>query len=346
LIIVGLSSSDYNLPSNSSGTKDKPLKRLDIVIPVYNEADCLTVLYRRLLTVLSALEYETRIVFVDDGSKDETVSIIREWVSSNPQISLIELSRNFGHQNALTAGLDFANGDVVLTMDGDGQHPPELIPDLLKLYEKGNDIVLTQRLQSEGASTFKDLTSRGFYSLISQISDIELIPASADFRLLSRSVVLGMRGMREQHRFLRGMVAWMGYQVAIYPFTAPQRIAGSSKYSILKMLRFARDAIFSFSLAPVWFSFILGGIFLLFSFFEILYVLSFWLTGNHSQLEPGWSSLMFVTLFMGGLLFVLLGIIGYYTGLIFQEVKRRPLYFVRNIYPAPGSSEATQQEGS
>jgi dolichol-phosphate mannosyltransferase len=258
--------------------------------------------------------------------------MIKEWIESNSQVSLIELSRNFGHQTALTAGLDYADGDVVLTMDGDGQHPPELIPTLLKLFERGNEVVLTQRISSEGVVPFKKYTSRFFYSFINRISDLDLIPASADFRLLSKNVVHGIRNMREQHRFLRGMVAWMGYSVAIQPFEAPERIAGRSKYSVVKMLRFARDAIFSFSLAPVWFSFFLGSIFILFTILESIYVLSFWLSEKQNLLEPGWSSLMFVILFMGGLIFILLGIIGYYVGLVFQEVKKRPLYFVKSIH--------------
>ena len=308
------------------------VKSFSIIIPVYNEEEGLPILYQRLLAIVDALDYKTEIVFVDDGSSDQTVSMIKGWIESDSRVSLIELSRNFGHQTALTAGLDYTEGDVVLTMDGDGQHPPELIPTLLKLYERGNDVVLTQRISSEGVVPFKKLSSRFFYSFINRISDLDLIPASADFRLLSKNVVHGIRNMREQHRFLRGMIAWMGYSVAIQPFEAPERIAGRSKYSLFKMFRFARDAIFSFSLAPVWFSFFLGSILLLFTILETIYVLSFWLSGKQHLLEPGWSSLMFVILFMGSFIFMLLGLIGYYVGLVFQEVKKRPLYFVKSIH--------------
>ncbi len=326
----------------TDSTRATPFHTLSIVIPVYNEAECLPVLYRELMSVVGKLNYETEIIFIDDGSSDDTAPLIRKWVESNECISLIELSRNFGHQTAITAGLDCADGDVVITMDGDGQHPPELIPELLGLYERGSEIVLTQRISSEGETPFKNWTSRLFYSLIKRISDIDLIPASGDFRLLAKNVVSGIRQMREQHRFLRGMTVWMGYKVAILPFSAPKRIAGSSKYSLVKMLRLARDAIFSFSLVPIWFSFFLGSIFMVFTVFEVIYVLSFWVTGRQSSLEPGWSSLMFVILFMGGLIFTLLGLIGYYVGLIFQEVKRRPLYFVRNIYSGKKESKKWQ----
>jgi polyisoprenyl-phosphate glycosyltransferase len=237
-------------------------------------------------------------------------------------------------------------------MDGDGQHPPELIPDLLKLFENGFDLVLTQRIGDGKVGFFKKLTSKIFYKLINFLGETELTPASADFRLQSRKVVLAIREMREQHRFLRGMVAWMGFSTSILPFSPPARIGGESKYSVAKMINLARDAIFSFSLVPMRLSIVTGIFFFLVAFVQAIYVLSFWVTGNQNKLAPGWSSLLFIILIIGGLLFVQVGLIGYYIGFIFQEVKNRPLYLVRefinkeNVNNSFSRKENTDQEKS
>lgn len=305
---------------------------LNIVIPVYNEAESIPFLYDRLKTVINQLEYDNEVIFVDDGSTDETSSIISNLIrNEDNRITLIRFSRNFGHQYAITAGLDYAEGDVVITMDGDGQHPPELIPELLKLYESGSDLVLTQRIGDEKVGLFKKFTSKVFYKLINYLGETELTPASADFRLQSRKVVLAIRQMREQLRFLRGMFAWMGFSTSVLQFNPPERIGGVTKYSIKKMINLARNAIFSFSLVPMRLSIITGVIFFLGALVQAIYVLSFWFTGNQDKLTPGWSSLLFIILIIGGLLFVQVGLIGYYIGFIFQEVKNRPLYLISEI---------------
>ena len=247
---------------------------------------------------------------------------------------MVELSRNFGHQAALTAGLDRANGDVVVTLDGDGQHPPELIPQLIDLHRAGYEVVLTQRVAAE-RPRLKRWTSRAFYRLLSLISDTPITDGSADYRLVSRSVLEALRGMREYHRFLRGMVAWTGFRTVVLPYTEQARIGGEAKYSLGRMGRFAADATFSFSLVPVGIAVVVGLGFLLLAAAEAIYVLSFWLTGRQHLLVPGWSSLMFMVLIVGAALMIAVGVVGIYVGYIFQEVKRRPVYVVRAVHGAP-----------
>lgn len=215
-------------------------------------------------------------------------------------------------------------------MDADGQHPPELIPEMIALIRQGYDIVQTQRLDEAQPASFKKWTSALFYRLINLMSGTNILPGAADFRALSRQAVEALKAMPEYHRFLRGMVAWIGYRTVILPYHPRQRLAGRSKYSLRKMLRLAMDAIFSFSLVPLYIGISLGVLFLFLAVLEMAYVLSFWITGRTSNLAPGWSSLMFVLLIIGGTIMVLLGFIGLYIGYIFQEVKRRPVYLLRH----------------
>jgi dolichol-phosphate mannosyltransferase len=214
-------------------------------------------------------------------------------------------------------------------MDGDGQHPPHMIPQMIELYEQGYDIVQAQRIEEQGSFSFKQATSAGFYALINRISGTQMTPGAADFRGISRQVVEALKSMPEYHRFLRGMIAWVGYRSAILPYQETERFAGTSKYSPAKMLRLAMDAVFSFSLVPLYIGLSAGGIFFCLAALEMIYVLSFWVTGRTSNLAPGWSSLMFVILIVSGMIMVLLGFIGIYVGYIFQEVKRRPVYLLK-----------------
>ncbi len=308
-------------------------------MPVYNEEECLPDFHRQLLQVIDSLPYDFRILYVDDGSGDRTGDVLVDLAAADPRVCLVQLSRNFGHQAALTAGLDRADADYTITMDGDGQHPPALIPEMLRLAESGYDLVLTQRLEQDGLPRFKRRTSNLFYNVINRIGDTNILPGGADFRLLSRPVIESLRKMPEYHRFLRGMVAWMGFRPVILPFEQPQRLGGSSKYSLRKMLRLGTDAVFSFSLVPLWIGISVGALFLVLALAEAVYVLSFWITGNTSHLAPGWSSLMFVLLIVGGTLMILLGFTGIYIGYIFQEVKRRPVYLVRKEAAAPPAEE-------
>jgi polyisoprenyl-phosphate glycosyltransferase len=308
--------------------KNSELPTTDIVIPVFNEEETVRAVYQQLCVVIENLPYQFRLIFIDDGSTDQTSQLLGELCQQDQRVILIELSRNFGHQAALTAGLDQATAEFVITMDGDGQHPPELIPEMLKLAESGYEVVIAQRLEEERAS-FKSFSSNLFYKLINTFGDTNIQAGAADFRLMRKPVVEALRGMREYHRLLRGMVAWMGYRTVILPYHQPARLGGKSKYSLQKMFQLATHAIFSFSLIPLYLGISVGVIFLFLALIEIIYVLSFWVSGNQASLAPGWSSLMFVLLFVGGCLMITLGFIGIYVGYIFQEVKKRPIYLLR-----------------
>lgn len=321
------------------------MQTVGIVIPVFNEEEALPAFHRLLCQTIDSLPYRFLIYYVNDGSRDGTMSILQSICAQDARVTALELSRNFGHQAALTAGLDVAEGDFVISMDGDGQHPPDLIPEMLRLAQAGYDIVLTQRLEDERLPLFKRLTADWFYRLINRISDTQILPGGADFRLMSRRAVDSLRRMREYHRFLRGMVSWMGFRSVILPYHPPQRLAGRSKYTLRKMLKLARDAVFSFSLVPLYIGLSLGGLMLGLAVLEVIYVLSLWLSGDRASLAPGWSSLMFMLLFTNGILMILLGFVGVYVGYIFQEVKRRPIYLVRSVVQSPHPSAREDWEG-
>jgi glycosyltransferase involved in cell wall biosynthesis len=301
---------------------------VDLVIPVFNEAGVVEQTHARICAVIDALPYDFTIYYVDDGSDDGTLGSLNSL--SDVRVKVLELSRNFGHQAALTAGMDATQGDIIITMDGDGQHPPEMIPQMIDLVIGGYDVVQTQRVDQAQPASFKKWTSGLFYRLINAISGTHVLPGAADFRALSRQAVDALKAMPEYHRFLRGMVSWIGFSTVILPYQPAERISGISKYSFSKMFRLAMDAIFSFSLMPLYIGLSMGGLLLFLALAEMIYVLSFWVTGRTSNLAPGWSSLMFVILIVGGILMVLLGFIGVYVGYIFQEVKRRPVYLVKH----------------
>ena len=324
----------------------KRVPTVSIVIPVFNEEEGAAAFHALLCQAIDRLAYRFTILYVNDGSRDGTAAVLERIRAGDGRVRVVELSRNFGHQAALTAGLDRAEGDFVLSMDGDGQHPPELIAEMLEIAQAGCDVVLTQRLEDERVSMFKRRSAELFYGLINRLGDTQILRGGADFRLMTREAAAALRGMREYHRFLRGMVAWMGFRTAVLPYKPSQRLAGKTKYTLRKMLRLARDAVFSFSLIPLYLGLSLGGLFLFLSLVEVVYVLRFWISGQTQSLAPGWSSLMFVLLVVGGILMVLLGFIGVYLGFIFQEVKRRPVYLVREERPAQaGAARAAQRGG-
>ncbi|MBN1450588.1 MAG: glycosyltransferase family 2 protein [Anaerolineales bacterium] len=300
---------------------------VDLVIPVFNEAGVVEQTHAHICAVIDSLPYNFTFYYVDDGSDDGTPDSLKSL--GDARVQVLELSRNFGHQAALTAGMDATNGDIVITMDGDGQHPPEMIAEMIKLVKQGYDVIQTQRVDEAQPASFKKWTSGLFYRLINSISGTRILPGTADFRALSRQAVNALKAMPEYHRFLRGMVSWIGFSTVILPYQPAKRISGVSKYSFGKMFRLAMDAIFSFSLMPLYIGLSMGGLLLFLALLEMIYVLSFWVTGRTSNLAPGWSSLMFVILIVGGILMVLLGFIGVYVGYIFQEVKRRPVYLVK-----------------
>lgn len=307
--------------------KRKPT--VDLVIPVFNEAEVVEQTHAWILAVIDLLPYQFNLYYVDDGSTDGTPEIIAALARDDTRITLLELSRNFGHQAALTAGLDASQGDVVLSMDADGQHPPALIEEMVKLVLQGYDIVQAQRMDSSQVPGFKKWTSDQFYKLINLISGTRVASGAADFRALSRQAVEALKSMPEYHRFLRGMISWMGYKSIILPYHQPERAGGRSKYSLGKMLRLASDAVFSFSLIPLYIGLSSGLVFFALAFIQLTYVLALWLTGNTERVVPGWSSLMGVLLIASGIIMILLGFIGVYVGYIFQEVKKRPIYLLK-----------------
>ena len=311
------------------------IETVEFVIPVYNESEAIHSFHEQLIQAIAELKHSFRFTYVNDGSKDDTLDQLTELSRQDARIRVIELSRNFGHQAALSAGLDLADADAVITLDGDGEHPPALIPQMLALAEAGNDIIIAQRTESQKASAFKRLTSDAFYWMINRIGNTEIQPGAADFRLMTRPALDALKQFREYHRFLRGMVAWMGYRSVVLPYAPANRLGGSSKYSLRKMLGLALNAIFSFSLLPLYISISLGGLFLLGAVLEVIYVLSFWIRGMQSTLAPCWSSLMFILLVVGGTIMITLGFIGIYLGYIFQEVKGRPVYLIRQIIQEP-----------
>ena len=305
-------------------------RTVDFLIPVFNEGASLHGFHARLTEAIGGLPYSFRFLYINDGSSDDSKEVLAELNAADPRVHAINLTRNFGHQAALSAGLDMCDADAVIMMDGDGEHPPSLVPEMLRQFESGYDIVHTQRLDAgRGGFFLKKLTSRGFYWTINRLGETRIAEGSADFRLMSRDAVKALRQLPEYHRFYRGMVQWIGFSSVVLPFVPEKRIAGKSKYTLRKMLRLAGDGMFSFSLAPLRLGLLLGWVFLLLAGAEIAYVLSFWFRGASTKLVPGWSSLIVVITVSSGISMFLTGILGIYVGMIFQEVKRRPLYLVK-----------------
>jgi polyisoprenyl-phosphate glycosyltransferase len=300
---------------------------LSIVIPVFNEERVLPMLLGSLTDALRGLNWE--LIFVDDGSKDTSASVIRNFAQSNERIKLVSFSRNFGHQTAITAGLDFAQGEAVVVMDADLQDPPDLLPKMVELFEQGYDVVSPKRVFREGESAFKIWTARMFYQLMGRLTDGHLSADVGDFRLFSRRAVLAIRSMREQHRFMRGMVGWLGLPEAILPFERQARAAGETKYPLLKMLRFAWTAVSSFSAAPLRVSLAAGILLSCAGFVYLLRVL--YMAVFTTQLVPGWATVVVFQCIFSGMILIALGAIGDYVARTYEESKSRPLYVVGSM---------------
>lgn len=307
----------------------KRKSKIDLLIPVFDEEGVIERIHAQIRSVVDRLPHEFRFLYVDDGSSDGTVASLRSIADADRRVEILQLSRNFGHQAALTAGIDHSTGDIVISMDGDGQHPPEMIPQMIDLVRQGYDIVQAQRVAESKPSFFKTWTSDTFYRILNTISGTHIAAGAADFRAMSRQAVDALRGMPEFHRFLRGMISWIGFTSVILPYHQPPRAAGRSKYSLGKMFRLASDAIFSFSLIPLYIGLSSGFLFFALAFVQLTYVFSLWLTDSTERVVPGWSSLMAVLLIASGIIMILLGFIGVYVGYIFQEVKRRPVYLLK-----------------
>ncbi|MCD9854861.1 glycosyltransferase family 2 protein [Epilithonimonas sp. JDS] len=304
------------------------MKKISIVIPAYNEEENIPQIRQAVDEVFKTLSgYNYEIIFINDGSRDNTQAVLEDLSQKFTEVKFIEFSRNFGHQNAVKAGLDFADGNCVISMDGDMQHPPEMIPQLVQKWEEGYDIVYTIRKYSKSISYFKRKTSDFFYHLLSSLSDVELEKGSSDFRLMDASVVDVVRSSGESDIFLRGLVKWIGFKQFAIPFIAADRFAGSSKYSLGRMIKFAFTGITAFSVKPLYLAAYLGFFFSLLPLFYIPYVIYSFV--NHSEIS-GWASLIMTVVFFGGVQLIILGILGIYMGKIFKQMKDRPIYIVRS----------------
>lgn len=308
---------------------------LSIVVPVYNEKENLEHLYERLKTVLAPLGHSYELIFVDDGSSDSTLDVLKSFQKQDGNVRILSFSRNFGHQIALTAGLDYASGKAVISLDADLQHPPELIPELVKRWKDGYDVVYTVRMDSGDTSWFKRITSKVFYRLMNFFSHTHIPEGGADFRLLNRRAVDTLKNIRERNRMLRGLVGWIGFNQIALPYQAAPRRGGAPKYSLLRMARLAMDGLTSFSSAPLYLATIFGFIVSIFSFLYAAYVL--YARFFTDMTVPGWTSLVVVVLFLGGVQLICLGIMGEYIGKIYSEMKNRPLYLVRESIGFPGA---------
>jgi polyisoprenyl-phosphate glycosyltransferase len=311
---------------------------LSIVSPCYNEQEVIETFYTELKKVLSAAEMEHEIILVDDGSSDRTLEILNQLAEKDPAVKVYSFSRNFGHQIALTAGLDAARGDAIIMLDSDLQHPLSLIPEMIAKWKEGYEIVSAVRKTTTGASFYKKFTSRAFYRLINWLSDIEIPDGAADFCLLSRKACTALRDMPEKHRFLRGMVSWVGMKRAFLPYVAQPRCAGCSKYSLFKMITLATEAVTSFSALPLKIATRIGLVVSLAGFLYLLWILlRYVLVGD---LVSGWGSLICVVLILGGTQLTFIGLIGQYLARIFEEVKHRPLYILKQRPSEPESESA------
>lgn len=322
-------SSGVNASSADVAVRRGPDATLSVVVPVYNEADNVDELLRRINGVVRGLSvppagYE--LIFVDDGSRDATLDKLQAAARDDRHLRIVSLSRNFGHQIAATAGLDAARGDAVVLMDGDLQDPPELIEDFMGKFRQGYDVVYATRRRRAGESGFKLFTAALFYRVIRRLTNVSIPVDTGDFRLMSRRVVVALRNSRERHRFIRGLVSWVGFKQTGVEYDRAERFSGSSKYPVSKMFRFAIDGITAFSELPLrlatWFGFLVSVAGFLVALYEVgLHVF----TGYNL---PGYTSTIFAVLFLGGVQLITIGILGEYVGRIYDEIKGRPLYLV------------------
>jgi len=317
---------------------------VSVVIPAYNEEAAIAATFSRLHTVMTELEVRYELIFVNDGSGDATLSKLLSLANRHEEVKIIDFSRNFGHQIAVTAGLERACGDVVILIDADLQDPPELIADFLEKWREGYDVVYAVRSRREGESWFKKWSAKWFYRTLRNLTDIDIPVDTGDFRLMSRPVVDSLLSIRERHRFIRGLVSWVGFRQIGIPYVRSDRVAGESKYPFRKMLKFSIDGITSFSFKPLQLATKLGFVVAIAGFlglFVILYERLF----TDSTIQ-GWTSLMVVSLFIGGVQLIMLGVVGEYIARIYDEVRNRPLYLVKGVYNFESSGDQRAHEST
>lgn len=308
------------------------LKRLSLVVPVYNEVEGIRAFNERASAVMKTLpELDYEIIYVDDGCKDGSYTLLAEFAATDEKIRVVKLSRNFGHQIAITAGLDHATGDAIVFIDADLQDPPEVILEMIAKWREGFDVVYGQRRRREGESAFKLATASVFYRMLRSLASIDIPPDVGDFRLISRRVAEQLRGLREKDRYIRGLVSWVGFKQTAVVYDRDERVAGVTKYPLRKMLKFALDGLTSFSTAPLRVATWMGYTASILAFLYLAVVLVQVAMGITVD---GWASIMVVALFIGGVQLICLGILGEYIGRVFNEVKPRPIYIVEEIATA------------
>lgn len=304
------------------------MPKVSIVIPMYYEEEVAEECYKRVKNVLISLkDYEHEILFVNDGSKDKTLEILESIAEKDKQVKVISFSRNFGHQCAVTAGLQYVTGDAIVVIDADLQDPPELIPDMLTLWKQGNEVIYAKRKTREGESKFKLLTAKMFYRILNGLSDVEIPADTGDFRLVDREVVDVINSMPEHNKFLRGLFSWVGFKQQPFEYERKERFAGKTKYPLKKMLKLASDGIISFSTKPLK---IVGGLGIITIFISILLLLYSVISYifNLNQLTPGWTSIMVAITLFSGVQLLSIWIISEYLARIYDESKKRPQYII------------------
>jgi len=312
---------------------------LSVVVPAYNEAEGLHTFHARLSAVLLGIEGTHEVVYVNDGSRDETLLVLDELRRADPTVTLVDLSRNFGKEVAMTAGLDFARGEATIIIDADLQDPPELIPELVRQWEAGYDVVYAKRIAREGETALKKMTAHAFYRLLQRLSRVRIPEDTGDFRLLSRRAVFALCELREQHRFMKGLYAWIGFPQVAVPYRRDPRAAGSTKFNYWKLWNFALTGITSFTIGPLKIASYFGMLVALFAFAYAVWII--YKTLVYGDVVRGYPTLMVTVLFLGGVQLASIGVLGEYVGRMFDETKRRPLYFVNRYAPSaqPGSPQ-------
>jgi glycosyltransferase involved in cell wall biosynthesis len=302
-------------------------QKISIIIPVFNEEGCISIVVEKVINVLERGDNKYEILIIDDGSNDETLSLVKRLRAENDKIHYISFSRNFGHQNAIRAGLKYSTGDCIISLDGDMQHPPELIPELISKWKEGYDIVYTIRRDGKSVPLLKKISSRFFYKLMNAITDINFEPGEADFRLLDKNAANELNTMNENAIFLRGMIKWLGYKQVGIDYTPDDRIWGKSKYSRRKMFGLAISGITGFSTKPLRISTLIG---VSIAFLSLLYgIYALYIRVFTDKSIEGWTSVFFMVTLIGGIQLIMIGILGEYIGKIFIESKKRPHFIVR-----------------
>jgi glycosyltransferase involved in cell wall biosynthesis len=331
-------------PSNPSLSPRAPgtMPSISVVAPAYNEQEVLGEFHRRVSEVMRGLGCDYEIVLVNDGSRDNTLALMHALRARDPHVTVVDLSRNFGKEIALSAGLDYTKGEVVVVLDSDLQDPPELIPQMLESWREGYDVVYGTRTVREGESWFKKTTASYFYRLIKQVSRVDIPKDTGDFRLMSRRAVQALVTLREEHRFMKGLFAWVGFPSKPFLYRRDPRAAGETKWNYWKLWNFAIEGITSFTVAPLKISTYLG---LFVAVMALIYaVFVIWKAMVYGDRVHGYPSLMAVILFLGGVQLISVGLLGEYVGRIFNEVKRRPLYLVNRLLSSELAGEHSKKE--